>query len=69
MFMVFRIKVQSQSLVHIEAQAENTVREAKNRFVLSWLHFQTLKSRFRSCTLMMLRKSHTHDRIGLADNK
>ena len=48
----------------IKSKADNTVREAKNRFMLSWLHLQTLRGRFRSTSLMMLRKAHTHDRIG-----
>lgn len=47
-------------------EADNTVREAKNRFVMAWVHHQIARGRFRSGTLMMLRKSHTHDRIGLA---
>ena len=45
-------------------KADNTVREAKNRFVLTWLHLQCLRGRFRTATLAMPRKSHSHDRIG-----
>ena len=33
---------------------------------MAWLHHQIARGRFRSGTLLMLRKSHTHDRIGLA---
>ena len=46
------------------SEADNTVREAKNRFVLSWMHLQCLRGRFRTTTLAMPRKSHSHDRIG-----
>ena len=48
----------------IWTETDNTVREGKNRFVLSWLHQQVQRLRFRSGSLMLLRKSHTHDRIG-----
>ena len=40
------------------------MREGKNRFVLSWLHLQCIRGRFRTATLAMPRKSHSHDRIG-----
>lgn len=48
---------------HVCIVADNTVREAKNRFVMAWVHHQIARGRFRNGTLMMLRKSHTHDRI------
>lgn len=51
-------------LCHAFLQADNTVREAKNRFVLSWLHLQCIRNHFRTVTLAMPRKSHSHDRIG-----
>ena len=45
-------------------KADNTVREARSWYVMTWLHVQVLRGRFRSATLSMPRKSHSHDRIG-----
>lgn len=46
------------------AQADNTVREAKNSFVMSYLHLLCARYHLRTTTLCHLRKSHTHCRIG-----
>lgn len=46
------------------AEADNTVREAKNQFCLTYLHLLAAQHRFRVVALCHLRKSHTHCRIG-----
>ena len=45
-------------------KADNTVRETKNQYVMSWLNALVTQGRFRSTALAFLRKSHTHCRIG-----
>ena len=45
-------------------KADNTVREAKNQYVLTWLHLAVAKYHLKCATLCHLRKSHTHCRIG-----
>ena len=44
--------------------ADNTVRECKNQFMMSYLHLLVAQHRFRSCAMCFLRKSHTHCRVG-----
>ena len=46
-------------------KADNTVREAKNQYLMTFLNLLTAKFLLKSCTLCHLRKSHTHCRIGL----
>ncbi|CAK9006089.1 unnamed protein product [Durusdinium trenchii] len=45
-------------------KADNTVREAKNQHVLTYLHLAVGRHLFRSACLCHLRKSHTHCRVG-----
>ncbi|CAK9073825.1 unnamed protein product [Durusdinium trenchii] len=44
-------------------QADNTVREAKNQYLLTYIHLAVAKHLFRSACLCHLRKSHTHCRV------
>jgi len=43
--------------------SDNTVREAKNQFVLRYLCNLCGRYRFKMCGLINLRKSHTHDAL------
>lgn len=45
-------------------KADNTVREAKNQYCMTYLNLLVAQSRFRLSCLAHLRKSHTHCRIG-----
>ena len=49
----------------LSCKADNTVREAKNQYLMTYLNLLTAKFLLKSCTLCHLRKSHTHCRIGL----
>ena len=53
MSMIFRLKGQSLPLVHIEAQADNTVREAKKSFCFELASFSSAK--------VSLSQLHSHD--------
>lgn len=46
--------------------SDNTVREAKNQFMLSYLSNLTSHFKVRMTGLLNLRKSHTHDRLDQA---
>ena len=50
-------------------KADNTVREAKNSYLMTFLNALVGKFFLRSATLAHLRKSHTHCRIGLVKMK
>ncbi len=48
----------------ITSEADNTVRESKNQYVLTYLHLLVAKGFFKATSLACLRKSHTHCRVG-----
>lgn len=48
-------------------EADNTVRECKNQYVLTFLNLLVTQGRFRTTAFCSLRKSHTHCRIGILE--
>ena len=48
----------------VPSKADNTVREAKNQYLMSFLNVLVGKYFLKSASLCHLRKSHTHCRIG-----
>ena len=46
------------------SEADNTVRECKNQYVLTYLSLLVSQGRFKTTGFCSLRKGHTHCRVG-----
>lgn len=60
---LYEQKANPQNMALPKAKADNTVRECKNQYMMTYLRL--LVAQLRTVAMAFLRKSHTHCRVGV----